>query len=43
MSITSISTVTETLTRFDALARQAVETGQVHIFMQTHGDEIVSY
>ena len=43
MSITTVSIVTETLARFDALARQAVETGQVHVFMQTHGDEIVNY
>ena len=42
MSVRTATTVTQTLNRYDGLAREAVETAQPRIFMQRHGEEIVS-
>ena len=42
MSYQTAAAVTETLHRFDDLARRAIEADAVHNFMQEHGDDIVS-
>jgi hypothetical protein len=42
MSALTAANITETLSHYDALVRQALELGDVHAVMSKHGDAIVS-
>ena len=43
MSFLSAAAVMETLTRYDSAVRKAIAAGDVHTFMKTEGDSIVSH